>query len=112
MICIDWDRDVLYDRINRRVDIMIKSGLLEEVKGLMDMGYTKELNSMKGIGYKEIMDYYDGKMSLEDAVELIKQSSRRYAKRQYTWFKNQMDVHWFTYTDAAIENEIKRWLEQ
>ena len=66
------------DRINRRVDIMIKSGLLEEVKGLMDMGYTKELNSMKGIGYKEIMDYYDGKMSLEDAVELIKQSSRRY----------------------------------
>ena len=66
MICIDWDRDVLYDRINRRVDIMIKSGLLEEVKCLMDMGYTQELNSMKGIGYKEVMDYYDGKMSLED----------------------------------------------
>ena len=74
MICIDWDRDVLYDRINRRVDIMIKSGLLEEVKCLMDMGYTQELNSMKGIGYKEVMDYYDGKMSLEDAVELIKQA--------------------------------------
>ena len=105
MICIDWDRDVLYDRINRRVDIMIKSGLLEEVKGLMDMGYTKELNSMKGIGYKEIMDYYDGKMSLEDAVELIKQSSRRYAKRQLTWFRRDDRIHYVSSKNPFEESK-------
>ena len=105
MICIDWDRDVLYDRINRRVDIMIKSGLLEEVKGLMDMGYTQELNSMKGIGYKEVMDYYDGKMSLEDAVELIKQSSRRYAKRQLTWFRRDDRIHYVSSKNPFEESK-------
>ena len=105
MICIDWDRDVLYDRINRRVDIMIKSGLLEEVKGLMDMGYTKELNSMKGIGYKEVMDYYDGKMSFEDAVELIKQSSRRYAKRQLTWFRRDDRIHYVSSKNPFEESK-------
>ena len=105
MICIDWDRDVLYDRINRRVDIMIKSGLLEEVKCLMDMGYTQELNSMKGIGYKEVMDYYDGKMSLEDAVELIKQSSRRYAKRQLTWFRRDDRIHYVSSKNPFEESK-------
>ena len=99
------DRDVLYDRINRRVDIMIKSGLLEEVKCLMDMGYTKELNSMKGIGYKEVMDYYDGKMSLEDAVELIKQSSRRYAKRQLTWFRRDDRIHYVSSKNPFEESK-------
>lgn len=94
MLCIDWDREVLYDRINRRVDIMLEEGLLDEVKHLMDMGYTKDLNSMKGIGYKEIMDYFDGKMSLEETVDLIKQSSRRYAKRQLTWFRRDDRIHY------------------
>ncbi len=87
MFCIDHDRDVLYERINLRVDIMLKEGLLDEVRKIMDMGYTKDLNSMKGIGYKEIMDYYDGIYSLEEAIEAVKQGSRRYAKRQLTWFR-------------------------
>lgn len=94
MLCVKWDREVLYDRINKRVDIMLNDGLLDEVKCLMEMGYTKELNSMKGIGYKEVIDYFEGNMSLEDTVNLIKQSSRRYAKRQLTWFRRDKRIHW------------------
>ncbi len=92
IFCIDHDREVLYDRINRRVDMMIENGLLEEVRRIMDMGYTKDLNSMKGIGYKEIMDYYNGQCTLEEAIEAVKQGSRRYAKRQLTWFRRNPDV--------------------
>lgn len=94
MFCIDWDRAVLYDRINKRVDIMIEEGLADEVKNLVDMGCTREMNSMKGIGYKEVMDYFDGKTSMEETVEIIKQSSRRYAKRQLTWFRRDERIHY------------------
>lgn len=87
MFAIDYDRETLYDRINRRVDIMLKNGLIDEVRRLLDMGYTKELNSMKGIGYKEIIDYCDGRCTLNEAEEAVKQGSRRYAKRQLTWFR-------------------------
>lgn len=92
IFCIDHEREVLYDRINRRVDMMIEDGLLEEVRRIMDMGYTKDMNSMKGIGYKEIMDYYNGECSLNEAIEAVKQGSRRYAKRQLTWFRRNPDV--------------------
>ncbi|MGN0106390.1 MAG: tRNA (adenosine(37)-N6)-dimethylallyltransferase MiaA [Hominilimicola sp.] len=94
MFCINWDREKLYDRINLRVDLMMNEGLLDEVKRLMDMGYTKDLNSMQGIGYKEVMDYFDGKTSLEETMEIIKQSSRRYAKRQLTWFRRDERIHY------------------
>lgn len=94
MLCVNWDREGLYDRINQRVDIMMNEGLLDEVKRLTDMGYTQALNSMKGIGYKEVMDYFDGKASLEETVEIIKQSSRRYAKRQLTWFRRDERIHY------------------
>ncbi len=94
MFCIDWDREVLYERINKRVDIMIEEGLADEVKRLADMGCTREMNSMKGIGYKEVMDYLDGKTSMEGTVEIIKQSSRRYAKRQLTWFRRDKRIHY------------------
>lgn len=93
MFTIEWDREVLYDRINRRVDMMIDEGLVDEVRSLLDRGCTKDMNSMKGIGYKEIIDYLDGKYSLEEAVDLIKQSSRRYAKRQLTWFRRDERIH-------------------
>ena len=102
MFCIDHDRSILYERINRRVDIMLEEGLLEEVKKIMDMGYTKDLNSMKGIGYKEIMDYYDGLYSLEEAVEAVKQGSRRYAKRQITWFRRNDKITMLN-PDNALE---------
>ncbi len=94
MLCIDRNREELYGRINRRVDAMFEEGLLDEVKSLMDMGYTKALNSMQGIGYKEVMDCLDGKMSLAETKELIKQSSRRYAKRQLTWFRRDERIHY------------------
>ena len=110
MFLIDWDRDVLYDRINRRVDIMLEEGLLDEVKHLMDMGYTQELNSMKGIGYKEVMDYFDGKMSLDETIELIKQSSRRCAKRQLTWFRRDERIHYVS-SDNPFE-EAKKLIDE
>lgn len=110
MLLIDWNREALYDRINRRVDMMLEEGLLEEVKHLMDMGYTQELNSMKGIGYKEVMDYFDGKMSLEDTTELIKQSSRRYAKRQLTWFRRDERIHCVS-SDKPFE-EAKKLIDE
>lgn len=84
---LNMDRAKLYERINKRVDIMMKKGLIEEVKKLMDMGLTSNMQSMQGIGYKEIMYYLNGDISLEQAEEMIKQGSRNYAKRQLTWFR-------------------------
>ena len=107
MLCVKWDREVFYDRINKRVDIMMNDGLLDEVKQLMEMGYTKELNSMKGIGYKEIIDYFEGNMSLEDTVNLIKQSSRRYAKRQLTWFRRDKRIHWLDANEDFLAEGIQ-----
>jgi len=86
------DRDVLYERINRRVDNMIKDGLVDEVKGLLDAGYGVNLNSMKSIGYKEICQYLNGRCSYENAIDMIKQNSRHYAKRQLTWLRREKDV--------------------
>ncbi len=103
MISVMWDREKLYERINRRVDIMIEDGLLDEVRSLMDKGYTKELNSMKGIGYKEVMDYLNGEIPYEEMVETVKQSSRRYAKRQLTWFRRDERIHWVSSENAVNE---------
>ena len=88
------DREVLYDRINKRVDIMMEKGLVEEVSELIKMGIDTEATSMQAIGYKEIIEYLDGKTSLSDAVDKIKRESRRYAKRQLTWFKRNEKIHW------------------
>jgi tRNA dimethylallyltransferase len=107
MFLIDWDREELYERINLRVDLMIKDGLLDEVKRLMDMGYTKDLNSMKGIGYKELIDYFNGEYSLDEAINLIKQSSRRYAKRQLTWFRRDERIHWLDAHGNPVEEAMK-----
>lgn len=93
-IGLTTDRNILYDRINKRVDLMIENGLLDEVKYFYDnnMRYKPLLG---GIGYKELFSYYDGDISLDEAIELIKRNSRRYAKRQYTFFNNQFDIEWF-----------------
>lgn len=94
MIGLKMDREKLYERINKRVDIMIEQGLIDEVKGLLDKGYDENLTSMQAIGYKEVIDYLKGKCPLEDTIEIIKQGSRRYAKRQITWFRKEERVHW------------------
>ncbi|MBM7572109.1 tRNA (adenosine(37)-N6)-dimethylallyltransferase MiaA [Aquibacillus albus] len=94
IIGLEMDRKELYKRINQRVDLMIDSGLIDEVRSLYNRG-IKDAQAMKAIGYKELIPYIEGTMSLEACVEVLKRNSRRYAKRQYTWFKNKMDVHWF-----------------
>lgn len=93
-IGLTTDREVLYERINKRVDVMISTGLLDEVKSFYDknMRYKPLLT---GIGYKELYSYFDGNITLEEAIDLIKRNSRRYAKRQYTFFNNQFNIKWF-----------------
>jgi tRNA dimethylallyltransferase len=88
------DRATVYERIDRRVDIMINQGLLEEVKALKDMGYHKKMVSMQGLGYKEILDYLDGVYSLDEAIYIIKRETRHFAKRQLTWFRREREVCW------------------
>lgn len=93
-IGIEMDRDILYERINKRVDKMMEQGLLDEVKGLLDMGIRRDSTAMQAIGYKELLEYIDNKCSLAEAIDKIKQESRRYAKRQMTWFKRNKDIKW------------------
>ncbi len=102
MFAIDVDRGVLYDKINRRVDIMMEMGLLDEVKNIIDMGIKKDSTAMQAIGYKEIAEYLDGKITLEEAIDKIKQGSRRYAKRQLTWYRRNEKIHWIKNIDEAL----------
>ncbi|WP_108669351.1 tRNA (adenosine(37)-N6)-dimethylallyltransferase MiaA [Peribacillus acanthi] len=94
LIGLDMNRDLLYERINKRVDLMIEQGLINEVMELYNQG-IRDVQSIQAIGYKEIYEYLDGKCTLDVAVEKLKQNSRRYAKRQLTWFRNKMNVNWF-----------------
>ncbi len=91
-IGLDMDREELYDRINRRVDIMLEDGLFDEAKAFY---HLKDLNSMNTVGYKEIFGHWDGEYDADKAVELIKRNSRRYAKRQLSWFRRDKEIHWF-----------------
>ena len=112
-------RPVLYERINKRVDLMIEQGLEEEVRAIYDSGLSRNAQSMKAIGYKEWFDYFEGLKSKEEIIEEIKKHSRNYAKRQYTWFNNQFDVHWydvnledFDSTIQSVLKDIKEWYEK
>jgi tRNA dimethylallyltransferase len=88
---IDWDRAALYDRINRRVDLMLEAGLLEEAKALYPQ---RALNALQTVGYREFFDYFDAKTSLKEATELVKRNTRRYAKRQLTWLRKETNLNW------------------
>lgn len=101
-IGLDRPREELYNRINLRVDIMIKEGLIEEVKELIDF---REKQALQTVGYKEVFEYFDGNYSEERMIEMIKQNSRRYAKRQLTWFRKETDVRWFH--PAQFENIVQ-----
>jgi len=109
-IGLTTDRDTLYERINKRVDVMVEEGLIEEVKSLYDRNIRSKA-IMTGIGYKELYEYFDGNKTLDEALDLIKQRSRKYAKRQYTWFNNQMDVKWFNVDFDVFNNTIKEVIE-
>lgn len=111
------ERKRLYDRIDKRVDSMVENGLVEEVKKLKNMGYTSDMVSMKGIGYKEILNSLDGAYDIDEAVEKVKQESRRFAKRQLTWFRREKETIWlekeeYSYDDNKILSKIKEILEE
>lgn len=116
LIGLEMERQLLYERIHQRVDQMLAQGLLDEVKSLYDQG-LKDSQAMKAIGYKEFIPYFEGRCSLEESVQLLKRNTRRYAKRQFTWFKNKMDVEWFDVTKdrregsyRQIEERVERFL--
>lgn len=99
------DRAHLYANIDKRVDLMIEQGLVDEVRKLMDMGFHRDMVSMQGLGYKEIMDYLDGKTTLDEAVYIIKRETRHFAKRQLTWFRREREVIWFDKQKYNYQNE-------
>lgn len=105
-------REMMYARINARVDEMIQAGLVREVKGLLNAGVkpNQEGGAMQAIGYKEIVSAFHGEITLERAVELIKQNSRRYAKRQWTWFRHDPLTHWFDYTEYPSRDALEQAL--
>ncbi|MGN0355194.1 MAG: tRNA (adenosine(37)-N6)-dimethylallyltransferase MiaA [Muricoprocola sp.] len=109
------DRARLYQRIDKRVDLMLEAGLVDEVEKLKNMGYTRNMVSMQGLGYKEILDYFSGEITLDEAIYRIKRDSRHFAKRQLTWFKRERDVIWISkeeygYQEEAILDEMLRIL--
>ena len=111
------DRTHLYERIEKRVDLMMEQGLLDEVKKLKAMGYHRDMVSMQGLGYKEILDALDGKITLDEAVLKIKKETRHFAKRQLTWFKRERDVIWFDkekydYRDDAVLRDMIQILKE
>lgn len=89
-------RESLYERINHRVDRMFKSGFVAEVQDLLKNGYSPKLNSLNSVGYKEVVEYLNSNLDLENCISLVKQNTRRYAKRQLTWFRRETDIHWAT----------------
>ena len=113
-IGLDLDRDFLYERINKRVDIMFEEGILKEAKDLYDKKvYSKSV--MTGIGYKELYEYFDGDISLDEAKDLIKKNTRHYAKRQMTWFRNKMDIKWFKLNENNYQEmlkEVEKYIEK
>lgn len=118
MICLNMDRAQLYHRINQRVDLMVEKGLIKEVENILNLGYSKDLVALQGIGYKEIIEYLEGNISLHEAIDKIKQGSRNYAKRQLTWFRRDKRIKWididefnnFSELSIYIQNLVKNCL--
>ncbi len=110
---LEWDRDKLYDNIEKRVDEMIDAGLVEEVKSILEKGYSKDLNALNTVGYKEIISFLEGETTLQRAAELIKRNTRRFAKRQLTWFKRDKRIQWIKVESAAgIERAADKILSE
>ena len=105
-IGLTMDRQILYERINLRVDTMIEKGLIEEVQVLLKMGYNRDLVSMQALGYKEIVQYLESELSLEEALFILKRDSRHYAKRQLTWFRRDERIKWFNVDDYQERDDL------
>ncbi len=102
---LNMDRELLYRRIDTRVDIMFEQGLEKEVRGLLEMGYTKDMISMQGLGYKETIDAINGEYSFENCINIIKRDTRHFAKRQLTWFRREKNVIWLNLEEYQFKNE-------
>ena len=105
---LNWDREILFDNINMRVEQMVKNGLIEETKNVLGMGYNRELNSLNTVGYKEIISYLNNELTLEKAIELIKRNTRRFAKRQVTWFRKDNRIKWFSIIRGEDIDEVSK----
>ncbi len=105
------DRNELYSRINKRVDFMFENGLIDEVKKIIDMGYSKDLKPMRSIGYKEVVQYLEGKINLKGCIEMIKLSTRHYAKRQLTWFRKYRDAIWINLDEESSLEKVIQFIE-
>lgn len=111
-------RQLLYERIDRRVDDMLREGLLEEVRALKERGCTRDMVSMQGLGYKELLDYLEGRRALDEAIYILKRDTRHFAKRQITWFKREKEVIWLNKSDYGYDEEailahmLKIWKEK
>ena len=105
------DREELYRRINERVEKMLKDGLIEETKKLLDMGYSKNLNSLNTIGYKEVMDYLDGKIDYDKMKHLIKRNTRRFARRQIIWYRRYDDAVWIDLSELGFKKAKEKLVE-
>lgn len=104
LICLDDERSLIYDRINHRVDRMLEEGLLEEARWLYDR--YPDVQASKGIGYKELFPYFKGEQSLDEASEILKRNTRRFAKRQLTWFRNRMEVKFYVISDPHFKEQV------
>lgn len=109
---LNRERGELYRRIDQRVDLMMEQGLMAEVQSLKTMGYSRQMVSMQGLGYKELLDYLDGEISLEEAVYRIKRDTRHFAKRQLTWFRREKDVIWIQKEDFTGDQEIIEYIQK
>ena len=106
MIGLNMERQLLYERINKRVDLMMEEGLIQEVKNILHMGYNKDLISMYGLGYKEVINYLEGKYTLEEAIYILKRDTRKKTKKQLTWFRRDDRIHWFHVDQYTSRNAI------
>ena len=103
---LNWEREKLYRNIEDRVDRMITDGLVDEVKNVLSLGYSKNLNALNTVGYKEIISYLENEITLERAIELIKRNTRRYAKRQMTWFRKTKEIHWLACDEYTTSEQL------
>lgn len=107
---LNHNRSILYDRINRRVDLMVKEGLIDEVRRLREEGYEKSMVSMQGIGYRQVFEYLEGNMSMEETIDTIKKDTRHFAKRQLTWFGREKEVTMLDKSKFQSEDEILKYM--
>lgn len=110
MVGLTMKREELYSKINNRVEEMIKNGLIDEVKTLLDMGYTRDLNSLQGLGYKEVLGYLNNEMNLDETIDLIKRNTRKFAKRQLTWFRRDNRINWVDLNKYNGKDEIENYI--